>query len=200
MRLPGYKFKLLLLLALALLLIISVFSPAVLAVNNTGVVENSGQDYSFLPFPHFVIVDAEPEKGGTVEGQGEFYAEVNTTVRAIPAEGYYFINWTENGKEVSRSAEYSFRVTKDRFLTANFSTDQYTPPVIVPGDVNGDGVIDIKDVTLVMRHVLDLHRLDKSGKEAADVNGDDVIDIKDVTLIMRRALNIIDKFPVDTGN
>ncbi len=201
MRLPGFNFKQFILQFVALLLLVFVFCPAVVgATGNTGVGANNGLEFNYLPFPYFVIVSAEPEEGGTVEGAGEFYAEINATVRAIPAENYYFINWTEDGKEVSRDPEYSFKVTEDRFLTANFSTDQYTPPVIVPGDVNADGAIDVKDVSLVIRHVLELDELSEAGKEAADVNGDGIVDIKDITLIMRRVLNIIDSFPVENSN
>lgn len=201
MRLTGFNLKLFFPQAFALLLIVFVFCPAVAgATENPGVDANSGLDFNYLPFPYFVTVEAEPKEGGTVEGAGEFYAEINTTVRAIPAEGYYFVNWTEDNQEVSLDPEYSFKVTEDRFLTANFSTDQYTPPVITPGDVNGDGAIDIKDVSLVMRHVLALAKLDEPGKTAADVNGDEVVDIKDITLIMRRALNLIDKFPIESSN
>lgn len=202
MRLPGFSFKLILVQVIIVFLALLLFCPAAIAVvaEDFGVGANSELNLNYLPFPYFVIVEAEPEEGGSVEGQGEFYAEINTTVRAIPAEGYYFISWTEDGKEVSRNPEYSFKVTEDRFLTANFSTDQYTPPVIAFGDVNDDGAIDVKDVSLVMRHVLELTKLGEPGKTAADVNGDGKIDIKDITLIMRRALNIIDKFPVENSN
>ena len=202
MRFSGFNSKLFLLQVLVFSMLLLLFCPTAIGVvaEDFGVGAADGLDFNYLPFPFFVIVSAQPEEGGTVEGAGEFYAEINTTVRAIPAEGYYFINWTEKGKEVSRDPEYSFKVTGDLFITANFSTDQYTPPVIVPGDVNADGAIDVKDVSLVIRHVLELDELDESGKEAADVNGDGVVNIKDITLIIRRALNIIGKFPVEIDN
>ena len=39
---------------------------------------------------------------------------------ATANEGYVFINWTEAGVEVSTDAEYSFEVTGERALVANF--------------------------------------------------------------------------------
>lgn len=199
MSFSGDTLKTLILQLLLLFLVLLLFCPAAAAVVSENYSSTAAEnlDLSYYPFPNFVILFAEPEEGGTVEGRGEFPYEINTTVRATPAEGYYFINWTENDKEVSRDREYTFKVTEDRFLTANFATEEYPPPEIVHGDVNGDGAIDIKDVSLVMRHVLEIQKLGESGKEAADVNGDGKIDIIDTTLIMRRALNIIDSFPVE---
>ncbi len=63
------------------------------------------------------------------------------------------------------------------------------------GDVNHDGVVDVRDVALVMRHILDLEPLDKTGQELADVNADGVVDVRDVTLMMRKALGLIERFP-----
>ena len=44
----------------------------------------------------------------------------NCTVTATANEGFVFINWTENGVEVSTEPDYSFVVTSDRDLVANF--------------------------------------------------------------------------------
>ena len=44
-------------------------------------------------------------------------------------------------------------------------------------DVNGDGIIDIQDLTVVEAHFGQL------GKNQADVNGDGVVDIKDILLV-----------------
>ncbi len=65
------------------------------------------------------------------------------------------------------------------------------------GDVNEDGEIDVRDVTLVLRHVLDIEELDEDVEHLADVDGDGDIDVQDVTLIMQYALGIIDEFPID---
>ncbi len=67
-----------------------------------------------------VTVIAEPEDGGTVTGGGEYNYGDEVTVTAAPAEGYRFVNWTENGTEVSTDADYTFTVTENRELTANF--------------------------------------------------------------------------------
>ncbi len=63
------------------------------------------------------------------------------------------------------------------------------------GDVNHDGVVDVRDVALVMRHILNLETLGGAEQELADVNADGAIDVRDATLMMRKALGLIDHFP-----
>lgn len=53
-----------------------------------------------------------------------------------------------------------------------------------PGDVNDDGIVNGKDVTLIRRHVLTGY--DQTiNEDAADVNNDGIINGKDVTLVRR---------------
>ncbi|MBQ4244824.1 MAG: InlB B-repeat-containing protein, partial [Clostridia bacterium] len=61
-----------------------------------------------------------PDGGGSVSGGGEVARGEEITVSAAPSEGYRFVNWTENGTEVSANADYTFTVTQSRELTANF--------------------------------------------------------------------------------
>lgn len=67
-------------------------------------------------------------------------------------------------------------------------------PELVYGDINGDGKIDVRDVVLVMRHVLNIEELNDNKSNAADVNGDGVVDVNDAVKIMQYALGLIDDF------
>lgn len=71
--------------------------------------------------PVNITVSANPSKGGTVSGGGEFLAGETCTVVATPKNGYTFMGWTENENTVSNLLEYSFIVNNDRNLVANFS-------------------------------------------------------------------------------
>ena len=64
-------------------------------------------------------------------------AEVNAT----PNTGWQFINWTENGTVVSTNPQYSFTVTKDTHLVANFEKKTYLVNVglLGSGNVSGAG-------------------------------------------------------------
>ena len=57
---------------------------------------------------------------------GTYAYGTEVTVKAAPNEGSNFVNWTENGDEVSADAEYSFTVTGNRELLANFEKQKFT--------------------------------------------------------------------------
>ncbi len=60
---------------------------------------------------------------GTIEATFE-HGE-SCTVHALPETGYIFVNWTENGTEASTEENYSFIVTSNHNLMANFQQQQY---------------------------------------------------------------------------
>ena len=68
-----------------------------------------------------ISANANPAEGGNVTGIGEYEAGSTCTLTATAEEGFTFINWTENGEVVSVEANYSFTVTGDRSLLANFT-------------------------------------------------------------------------------
>ena len=61
-----------------------------------------------------------PAEGGTVNGGGTYQEGSLCTLTATANTGYEFVNWTENGTQVSTNATYSFTVTGNRTLVANF--------------------------------------------------------------------------------
>ena len=79
-----------------------------------------------------VTVSADPEAGGTVSGSGEYSEGTQVTVTATPATGYHFVNWTENGTEVSTEATFTFNATVDRNLIAIFAKNEEPTPTPDP--------------------------------------------------------------------
>ena len=61
------------------------------------------------------------------------------------------------------------------------------PPAPLPGDLNGDGVVDMKDLAIVVA------ALDTSppSDPRADVNGDNMVDVLDLAEIALLIGNII---------
>ena len=77
--------------------------------------------------PSYTIsVSANPSNGGTVTGGGEYTSGQSCTVTATANTGYAFTNWTENGNVVSTNANYTFNVTGNRSLVANFTLNAYS--------------------------------------------------------------------------
>ena len=93
-----------------------------------------------------VSVIAFPSGGGTVSGGGTFVSGSTNTVTATANPGYQFVNWTEtNGSATSTSASYSFMLTNNQILVANFTaTSNSCSITVIPspggcGTVNGGG-------------------------------------------------------------
>ena len=62
-------------------------------------------------------------------------------------------------------------------------------PSAVPGDINGDGLVDEQDVTLMIGHVLGTDILeDEAQRAAANLSGDMYIDENDLTLLLQIVL------------
>ena len=57
---------------------------------------------------------------GYTMGDGLYGGRSTATVTAVPFSGYRFVSWTKNGTEVSKSNPYTFTVTEDVELVANF--------------------------------------------------------------------------------
>ncbi len=69
---------------------------------------------------HTISTSAAPVAGGSTSGGGSLANGSSATVVATPNAGYFFINWTEGGAQVSAAASYTFTVTGNRTLAANF--------------------------------------------------------------------------------
>lgn len=86
---------------------------------------------NFIPIviPNFTVtLTSNPLTGGTTVGGGVFVQNTSATVTATPGSTYTFKNWTEGTGTVvaSTNAAFTFIVTKDTVLVANF-----TPVVII---------------------------------------------------------------------
>ena len=103
------------------------------SVNNTGWVATVSCVYP----NHNITATANPEEGGTITGAGTFGHGEICTLTATPNADYHFVNWTENGTAVSSEASYSFTVTGDRDLVANFSQEE--PSTVMQTSVFGAG-------------------------------------------------------------
>jgi hypothetical protein len=69
-----------------------------------------------------ISTSASPSVGGATSGGGSVAIGSPVTLVAIPNANYAFVNWTENGNQVSTSASYSFTATQNRSLVANFAS------------------------------------------------------------------------------
>ena len=83
-----------------------------------------------------ITVAANPAEGGNVRGTGAYPAGTEITVRAAANTNYTFVNWTENGTVVSTDLNYTFTVTADRDLVANFELATVDQEVVLSEGYN----------------------------------------------------------------
>ena len=93
----------------------------------------------FAPQSFSISVAADPQEGGVVYGAGSYPHGSTVTLTAVPNNGYGFLNWTENGEVVSEDPEYSFTVTQNRDISANFILNMYE--IYVVADPQEGGVV-----------------------------------------------------------
>ncbi len=115
--------------------------------------------------PEWITIEAED---GTVQQDGQTYYSGETkltfTVEALP----------EGMESRSCDIEISYTGAKAVFHIGQGEAD------VLPGDVNGDGIVDASDVTTLVKVVLG----EIEATAGADVNGDGVYDASDVTALI----------------
>jgi len=89
---------------------------------------------SFSLNSYTIAVSANPEAGGTVTGNDIYNHGETVNLAAFPNPGYSFVNWTEDGVQVSNTPDYSFTARRNRTLVANFTRKIYTLTVNVTGN------------------------------------------------------------------
>ena len=124
------------------------------------------------------------------------------SLSATPNQDFVFQGWYEGETLLSNTISFNYTMTAaDHHLTARFEynpDDPFEPESAgtegvdntepLPGDANGDGTVDVKDIVAVVNRILEKPSATfKFGN--ADVNGDNVIDVKDIVAIIRIITN-----------
>ena len=87
-----------------------------------------------------------------------------------------------NGKEASGSVGTGYKVT------ITVGEESKTFEVVIYGDTNGDGEIDILDLLRVQKHILKASTLNKTQIKASDVSKDGTVDILDLLKVQKHIL------------
>ena len=91
-------------------------------------------------------------------------------------------------KAVSEISENKVLYTGMNIKITSGITSNYT--VVIYGDNNGDGVIDILDLLKIQKHLLGVNKLKNAYLNASDINKDGVIDIIDLLKMRKHILNV----------
>jgi hypothetical protein len=147
-----------------------------------------------------ISASANPPTGGAIAGAGTYSYGETVELTATPESNYTFVNWTENENEVSSDATYSFTVTENRTLKANFTT---TTDIHAP---ENEGLVispnPAKDfIRINNKKNIDVQIFSPSGicvAEHNNINSNGLIDISDLNsgiylVLLKTADNIICK-------
>lgn len=87
-----------------------------------------------------ISVSVNPTIAGEIIGSGTYLYGQTCTLTATEHTGYTFSYWSENGNTVSYDALYSFTVTANRNLVANFTAMEFQ--ITVTASPANGGVVD----------------------------------------------------------
>ena len=107
------------------------------ATSNRSLVAN------FEPIVYTIAASASPAAGGNVSGAGDYPFGQTVTLTATANTGYTFTNWTDGTTVVSTDANYSFTVSGNRTLVANFTINTYTVTAVANPTEGGTVAIDV---------------------------------------------------------
>ena len=101
-----------------------------------------------------IALSANPSLGGLTSGGGTFTSGTSVTALATANANYTFVNWTENGVIASLLPSYTFSVTKNRVLVANFVSTQLNINLssnpVLGGSTSGGGTVNSGSSVTVM--------------------------------------------------
>lgn len=119
----------------------------------------------------------------TITQSGAIYLAVDNL-----NEGYEMINLTDWDEDARNWTQSALHMVYDEAYDTEASYAEVSARVNLTsvGDANGDGVVNIKDATLVQKFLAGLEQMDSLSVEISDVNDDGILTIKDATAIQKK--------------
>ena len=89
-----------------------------------------------------IEASVDPENGGTVTGAGSYLFGDTASLTAVAAEGFKFVEWTENGAPIGSDNPLEFVVNANRAFVAHFANEYMVTVNVIPeegGMASGGG-------------------------------------------------------------
>ena len=135
-------------------------------------------NFEIIPEEFIVIVKANNDAYGEVDGGGIYTDGTETTIKATANDGYIFVNWVEEGGEEFATTEiYTFTVERNITLVANFDvlekikSENLSELVIYPNPVRD--ILSVEsDLDIISIEIINLQgqKIIFSNKKEIDVS------------------------------
>lgn len=114
---------------------------------------------------------------------------IGSSVKSIGNRAIGYLNsYNANSTKIDGFIIYGHTGSEaERYATENSFT---FIPLIIMGDIDGDGVVEIRDTTWIQRHVAEVEMPLVIDKTTADVDGDGIITVMDATAIQYYLANM----------
>lgn len=136
--------------------------------------------------------------------------ELSDNLKEIPYESFYgctSLGEITIGRNITLIQENAFigcpnlviRCYCDSYAY-QFALDHSIPYILLDGallgDANGDGYVNVNDVTVIQRHAAELELLEGINFHAADINGDGNVSVDDATELQRFLAEYVVDYPI----
>ena len=141
-----------------------------------------------IPTPSISTPTYQMNSDNTITGITDFPISVDTFKTKFSAENGTVKVTTANGTEKSSTSNVG---TGDQIrVYDNEGVHKFTYTILIYGDTNGDGQVDMIDLALIQRDILEIKGLTSYYKQAADTSKNNVIDMIDLAQVLRCVLEI----------
>ena len=135
------------------------------------------------------LVDIVAAPGYLLESNGDQFAFANTTaIKTNTVVGYAIFEIAAGASfDVSKVTFAMDSAAYDNDLNPTMArfNDAFVNNVVIPGDVTGDGIVDIRDAVLLLQYLAGNTTFNDRQLRAADANADGNVTIADVVTIMQ---------------
>ena len=132
---------------------------------------------------------------GIIEIQGFSITGVDLSSKSIDLR---FVTAGSSNTVIGFGAQDSeVTTTEGTLYNVAYQSGQLSVGDLLLGDVQGNGIVDAGDASLVLQYVVDARTLNEVQLAAADVSGDDQVLANDASFILQFVVGLIDQFPAE---
>lgn len=158
-------------------------------IGNFKQVNNSNNDLYTVTASSGLNLRADPNTNGKLVATMPFGTGIIVTkTKNVKGTIWGYTNF--NGENGWCSLEYTKFIINEENINEDLNLPTEEVITNMYGDLNGDGVVDILDATILQKGLVEVVNLSDSQRKYGDINKDGVLNIADVTEIQKTAVGL----------